>query len=260
MLLSTVVILIPIVIYRLQFIQGPPGRALWSNYFVNYEILSYTIRCLATMYIARDGYSKKSDIYISFPLNGWTVDLCTYIFTCTAHSQKIKVTHVSSINSNHTRYLYASEKNYSRLQFLWVSTYGFAQYNVSRWPEIWDLQGIHIIAFSAIGSIVLSIPVYLRAPLFWGPQVQNSAGGFTHFSRRSRRCKQSRKLKSRYMRQGIDSRNRAWNWVAKLRRLVSRYDNPMPTWFLAPKAGLELPVQNLLAVRCNAKTVKRSRK
>jgi len=43
--------------------------------------------------------------------------------------------------------------------------------NVSRWPEIWDLQGIHIIAFSAIGSIVLSIPVYLRAPIIWGPQV-----------------------------------------------------------------------------------------
>jgi hypothetical protein len=41
--------------------------------------------------------------------------------------------------------------------------------NVSRWPDIWDLQGIHIIAFSAIGSIVLSIPVYLRVPIIWGP-------------------------------------------------------------------------------------------
>ncbi len=33
---------------------------------------------------------------------------------------------------------------------------------------------------------------------------------------------------------GIDSRNWVWNWVAKLRRLAGRYDNPMPTWFLAP--------------------------
>jgi hypothetical protein len=127
--------------------------------------------------------------------------------------------------------------------------------NVSRWPEIWDLQGIHIIAFSAIGSIVLSIPVYLRTPLFEALQVQNSAGGFTHFSRKSRSCKQSRKLEFRYMRQGIDPWNRAWNWLAKL---VGRYDNPMPAWFLAPIAGLK--AQNLLAVRCNAKTVKRRRK
>jgi hypothetical protein len=36
---------------------------------------------------------------------------------------------------------------------------------------------------------------------------------------------------------GIDSRNR----VPKLHRLVGRYDNPMPTWFLAPIAGLKLP-------------------
>jgi hypothetical protein len=43
------------------------------------------------------------------------------------------------------------------------------------------------------------------------------------------------------MGRGIDSRNRVWNWVAKLHRLASRYDNPMPTWFLAPIAGLKLP-------------------
>ncbi len=39
------------------------------------------------------------------------------------------------------------------------------------------------------------------------------------------------------MRRGINSRNRVWNWVAKLHRLAGRYDNPMPTWFL----GLKLP-------------------
>ncbi len=43
------------------------------------------------------------------------------------------------------------------------------------------------------------------------------------------------------MGRGIDSRNRVWNWVAKLHRLAARYDNPMPTWFLAPIAGLKLP-------------------
>ncbi len=40
------------------------------------------------------------------------------------------------------------------------------------------------------------------------------------------------------MGRGIDSRNQVWNWVAKLHRLSGRYDNPMPTWFLAPIAGL----------------------
>ncbi len=45
------------------------------------------------------------------------------------------------------------------------------------------------------------------------------------------------------MGRGIDSRNRVWNWVAKLHRLAGRYDNPMPTWFLAPMAGLKLPTQ-----------------
>ncbi len=43
---------------------------------------------------------------------------------------------------------------------------------------------------------------------------------------------------------GINSRNRVWNWVAKLHRLAGRYDNPMPTWFLAPIAGLKLPTWN----------------
>ncbi len=41
----------------------------------------------------------------------------------------------------------------------------------------------------------------------------------------------------------IDSRNRVWHKVAKLHRLAGRYDNPMPTWFLAPIAGLKLPTQ-----------------
>jgi hypothetical protein len=43
------------------------------------------------------------------------------------------------------------------------------------------------------------------------------------------------------MGRGIDSRNRVWNWVAKLHWLAGRYDNPMPTWFLVPIAGLKLP-------------------
>jgi hypothetical protein len=46
---------------------------------------------------------------------------------------------------------------------------------------------------------------------------------------------------------GIDSRNRAWDWVAKLHRLLGRYDNPMPTWFLVPIAGLKLQT---LYTRC----------
>jgi hypothetical protein len=41
------------------------------------------------------------------------------------------------------------------------------------------------------------------------------------------------------MGRGIDSRNRVWNWVAKLHRLAGRYANPMPPWFLAPIAGLK---------------------
>ncbi len=45
------------------------------------------------------------------------------------------------------------------------------------------------------------------------------------------------------MGRGIDSRNRVWNWVAKLHSLAGRYNNPMPTWFLAPIAGLKLPTQ-----------------
>ncbi len=40
---------------------------------------------------------------------------------------------------------------------------------------------------------------------------------------------------------GINTWNRVWNWVAKLHRLAGRYDNPMPTWFLAPR--LKLPTQ-----------------
>ncbi len=43
------------------------------------------------------------------------------------------------------------------------------------------------------------------------------------------------------MGRGIDYRNQVWHWVAKLHRLAGRYDNPMPTWFLAPIAGLKLP-------------------
>ncbi len=31
--------------------------------------------------------------------------------------------------------------------------------------------------------------------------------------------------------------------ISKLHRLAGRYDNPVPTWFLAPKAGFKLPTQ-----------------
>ncbi len=51
---------------------------------------------------------------------------------------------------------------------------------------------------------------------------------------------QSRKLKSRDLGRGIDSRNRVWNWLAMLHRMAGWYDNPMPTWFLVPIAGLKL--------------------
>ncbi len=52
-------------------------------------------------------------------------------------------------------------------------------------------------------------------------------------------------------RRGIDSRNRVWNWVAKLHRLAGRYDNPMPTWFLARIAGLKLPTQHKYTIVIN---------
>ncbi len=39
------------------------------------------------------------------------------------------------------------------------------------------------------------------------------------------------------MGRGINSRNRVWNWIAKLNRMAGRYGNPMPTWFLAPHRG-----------------------
>jgi hypothetical protein len=42
------------------------------------------------------------------------------------------------------------------------------------------------------------------------------------------------------MGRGIDSRNRVWNWLAKLYRMAGRYDNPMPTWFLAPISGTKV--------------------
>jgi len=45
------------------------------------------------------------------------------------------------------------------------------------------------------------------------------------------------------MGRGIDSRKRVWNCVAKLRMLEGRYDNPMPTWFLAPISRLKLPTR-----------------
>jgi hypothetical protein len=45
------------------------------------------------------------------------------------------------------------------------------------------------------------------------------------------------------MGRGINSRNRVWNWLAKLHRLAGQYDNPMRTWFLALIAGLKLPTQ-----------------
>jgi hypothetical protein len=53
------------------------------------------------------------------------------------------------------------------------------------------------------------------------------------------------------MGRGIDSRNRVWNWVAKLHRLAGRYDNPMPAWFLAPIAGLKLPLTGTVYRLCD---------
>jgi hypothetical protein len=50
------------------------------------------------------------------------------------------------------------------------------------------------------------------------------------------------------MGRGIDSRNRVWKGVAKLHRQAGRYDNPMPTWFLAPIVGLKLPSLGSLKV------------
>jgi hypothetical protein len=51
---------------------------------------------------------------------------------------------------------------------------------------------------------------------------------------------QSRKLKSRH-----GARNRfqetSLELKSKLHRLAGRYDNPLPTWFLALIAGLKLP-------------------
>jgi len=42
------------------------------------------------------------------------------------------------------------------------------------------------------------------------------------------------------MGRGIDSRNRVWNWLAKLHRLAGQYDNPVSTWFLVPIARLKI--------------------
>jgi hypothetical protein len=44
---------------------------------------------------------------------------------------------------------------------------------------------------------------------------------------------------------GIDSRNRVWNWVAKLHRLARRYDN----WFLSPIAGFKFPSQVMVSMQ-----------
>ncbi len=41
----------------------------------------------------------------------------------------------------------------------------------------------------------------------------------------------------------IDSRNRVCNWVAELSRLTGRYDNLMPSWFLATIARLMFQTQ-----------------
>jgi hypothetical protein len=56
------------------------------------------------------------------------------------------------------------------------------------------------------------------------------------------------------MGRGIDSRNRVWNWVAKIHRLAGRYGNTMPTWFLAPIAGLKLPTLGLVRLILNSQT------
>jgi hypothetical protein len=56
---------------------------------------------------------------------------------------------------------------------------------------------------------------------------------------------QRRKLKSRAIgARSISPGTESGIEVAKLHRLAGRYDNPMPTWFLAPVAGLKLPTLN----------------
>ncbi len=65
-------------------------------------------------------------------------------------------------------------------------------------------------------------------------------GKLIHEKNRSRKSRGTVPL-SPAMGRGIDSRNRIWNWVAKLHRLAGQYNNPMTTWFLAPIAGLKLP-------------------
>ncbi len=57
---------------------------------------------------------------------------------------------------------------------------------------------------------------------------------------------QSRKRKSRYIGRGIDSRNRVWNWIAKLHRLAGRYDNPVPMRDLSYRLSLSSILPTLL--------------
>ncbi len=45
---------------------------------------------------------------------------------------------------------------------------------------------------------------------------------------------------------GIDSRNRVWNWVAKLHRLAGRYDNPVPMRDLSYRLSLSSIIPTLL--------------
>jgi hypothetical protein len=56
---------------------------------------------------------------------------------------------------------------------------------------------------------------------------------------------QSRKLKSRYGAR-IRFQEPSLTLVAKLHRLAGRYENLMPTWFLAPMAELKFPTLNEL--------------
>jgi hypothetical protein len=83
------------------------------------------------------------------------------------------------------------------------------------------------------GIVGLLICIFCISPTYVCPQLEwrDSSFCLTFYG-----SLLSRKVKSRY---GIDSGNSVWNWVAKLYRLTGRYDNPMPTWCLAPIAGLK---------------------
>ncbi len=68
MLLSIVVIFISVVIYRLQFRQGPPGRLCEV---ITPLITKSYLTLVPSNYIARDGYSEKRQIQNFYEKNNF---------------------------------------------------------------------------------------------------------------------------------------------------------------------------------------------